>query len=301
MTTSNISTSDGSLSSAMSNIGMSQIALYFLLAYLGTWIMFVPLILDQTMSRDTFGVFFVLSTFTGPFLAATTVTLRASGWQGLRELFGRVLRWRVNIRWYVAALFSFLIIWLVGYSIPFNGAPLLGIVMLPQLHATTFLTFIVSVSLIPAVGEEIGWRGFALPEIQKHYGPLKGTLLLGLLHSLWHLPAFFTPVLGPFVPMGFLAFLITGTAGTFIYTWIYNNSRQSILIAILTHAAANGASALLGLLIGNQPPTNEFLSNLVSSGWFNPILFTIVAVILVITTRGRLSYMPDPVSYVISK
>lgn len=301
MTTSNAATSNVSVSNAIYNMGISHIVLYFVLAYLGTWIMFLPLILDSTLSRDTFGVFFVLSAFTGPALAAAVVTLRTSGWEGLRELFARLLRWRVNVRWYVAALFSFLIIWVVGYSIPFNGAPLLGIVTLPQLHATTFFTFIVSVSLIPAVGEEIGWRGFALPELQKRYGPLRGTLLLGLLHSLWHLPTFFTPVLGPFVPMGFLAFVITGIAGTFVYTWIYNNSRQSILIAILTHAAANGASALLGLLIGNQPPTNEFLSSLVSSGWFNPILFTVVAVMLIITTRGRLSYVPDPVNPVISK
>lgn len=299
MTTSTVSTSNMPVSHVTSQA--SHIALYFLLAYLGTWIMCVPLILDPTLSSGLFALFFVLSTFTGPALAAVIVTVRTRGWGGLRELFGRVLRWRVNLLWYLAALFSFMVIWAVGYSIPFNGIPLQGLLTQPQMLITVFLPYVLSVSLIPALGEEIGWRGYALPQLQKRYGPLTGTLLLGFMHSLWHLPAFFTPVMGPFVPVGFLTFMITGIAGTFVYTWIFNNSRQSILIAVLTHAAANGASAMLGLLVVDQLPTNEFLSTLVSSGWFNPIIFTISAVILVIATRGRLSYTPDPANPAISK
>lgn len=289
MTTSAISSGVHTPNTTTASQGV-HLALYFVLAYLGTWVMFVPLILDTTLSREWFAVFFILSTFTGPTLAAIVVTLRTNGWQGVRELLGRVLRWRVHIVWYLAALFTFLVIWVVGYSIPFNGAPLAGLALLPQLHAMTFLSFMVSVALIPAIGEEIGWRGFALPRLQQRFGPVGGTLILGLLHSLWHLPAFFTPVLGPFSPMGFLAFVITGIAGTFVYTWIFNNARQSILIAILTHAAANSSSVVLGLLIGDQPPTNEFLASLVGSGWFNPILFATAAVILVIATQGRLGF-----------
>jgi uncharacterized protein len=272
---------------------VSHLILYFLLAYLGTWIMFLPLILIPSLSRDAFGLIFVLSAFTGPTLATVVVTLRDGGWQGLRELFSRVVRWRVKIRWYLVALFGFVVIWIGGYSIPLNGTPLQGLLTQPQLLVTVFLPFVLTVGLIPALGEEIGWRGYALPQLQKHFGPVRGTLLLGFLHSLWHLPAFFTPVLGPFMPLGFLAFIITGTAGTFVYTWIFNNARQSILIAVLTHAAANGASALLGVLAANQMPSNEFWLNVLTGGWFNAILFTAVAIVLVIATRGRLSYSSE--------
>jgi uncharacterized protein len=290
MNMSAVRSSSSEIALTAENVGVPRLFIYFVLAYLGTWLTFAPLIFDPTLSPDVFAFLFVLSTFTGPTLAALVVTGLWSGRDGVRRLLGRLFRWRIGIRWYAAALFSFMVVWFGGYSIALDGSPIQAFVAQPQVLVTVFLPFILMTSLLPALGEEIGWRGFALPHLQKHFGPVLGTVILGLLHSLWHLPAFFTPVLGPFEPLGFLSFVLTGIAGTFIYTWIFNNARQSLLIAVLIHAAGNGASVMLGALVGGQMPTNATIMNLIASGWFNPILFWSVALILIIATRGRLSY-----------
>jgi hypothetical protein len=87
-----------------------------------------------------------------------------------------------------------------------------------------------------------GWRGFALPHLQAAYGPVVGTIILGTLHGIWDLPALFTPLLGPFTVERFIVFVLTAAAGTFIYTWVFNNTRGSVWMAMVLHASSNAAS-----------------------------------------------------------
>jgi hypothetical protein len=108
---------------------------------------------------------------------------------------------------------------------------------------TVFLP-IAALGVIFLPRDEPGWR-FALPRLQFRHGPLR-TIILGLLHGLWHLPAF-TPFLGPFTPSRFLAFIITAVFASFFYTWLFNNTGGSILIAMITHGASNAASQLMGM------------------------------------------------------
>jgi len=94
------------------------------------------------------------------------------------------------------------------------------------------------------MGEEIGWRGFALPRMQHGASAARATLVLGLLWALWHLPPFF--YLDTYQKMGlwmypFLAFTIV--CGNVVYTWIYNSSGGSVLMAILFHTSFNFFSA----------------------------------------------------------
>src|SRR6185503_1687379 len=125
-----------------------------------------------------------LATFTGPLLAAYVVTALTSGKAGLRALWRRYGQWRVGVHWYLIALFGYLLIWLVGYSVWLNGAPLLNLLAEPSLIFSAYLIPL-SLFLILALGEETGWRGFALPRLQQRYGPLYGTLILAILHGLW--------------------------------------------------------------------------------------------------------------------
>ncbi len=98
------------------------------------------------------------------------------------------------------------------------------------------------------LAEEPGWRGFALPRLEERFGPLVGTLLLGTLWGLWHLPLFlFTPgyngagtgLVGISLP--FLAFVIGEVALAVIFTWVFNNTHGSLLLTMLLHASANTA------------------------------------------------------------
>ena len=160
---------------------------------------------------------------------------------------------------------------------------------------TVFLPTTVLFLLTDALGEEPGWRGFALPRLQQRYGPVVGTVVLGTLHSFWHLPTGFT-MGGPLYPLRFVTFVtfvLTGIAGTFIYTWIYNHARGSIFIAVLIHAAANAATSVVTLLLPAHPSLGGLVSALYYDGWSNVIAFGAVAVLLIVFTRGRLGYKAE--------
>jgi membrane protease YdiL (CAAX protease family) len=270
---------------------------YFLIAILGTWLVMLPLVLSETgigllpyeLPDLLFLLIFFGSTFTGPALAAVVVTAQESGRTGVRDLLRRIVLWRVGVRWYVVALFSFLAVWLVAFTLVFGGGLWANLFNNWQLLFLVFLPNAAIGIFLPSLGEEPGWRGFALPRLQARHGPLLGTAILGFLHSFWHLPAFFLPLLGPFTPTRFLAFIIAGTAGSFIYTWIFNNTRTSILLAMLTHGASNAASTYLGRVL----PTDTLLGGWVQAlgpDWLNAVAFGMVAILLILLTRGRLGY-----------
>ena len=269
---------------------------YFILAFAGMWIVISPLVMDSlglVKLPDALSlILFFLSSLSGPTVAAYIVTGVLEGKPGVGRLFRRTFQVRAGLQWYAAALFSFLGVWLIAYSLLFNGAPFVNLTQHWSLLLSAFLPNVVFGLLIPSIGEEPGWRGFALPRLQKQYGPILGTIILGTLHGIWHLPALFTPLLGPFTMMRFITFVLTATAGTFIYTWIFNNTRGSVWIAMVIHASSNAASGLVGTLIPKDVVLSSWLKAL-ETGWLNVIAFGFTALILVILTRGTLSYRPD--------
>lgn len=269
---------------------------YFFLAYAGMWLLVAPLVLDTfemiQLSDGMSLLLFALSSLSGPTLAAYVVTGVLEGKAGMGRLFRRTFQFRAGLQWYAVALFVFLSIWLAAYSFLYNGAPLAALAANPSLLISTFLPGVLLGLLIPSIGEEPGWRGFALPRMQAAYGPVLATILLGTLHGVWHLPALFTPLLGPFTVDGFLVFVLTAAAGTFIYTWVFNNTRGSVWIAMVMHAASNAASQLVTALIPEDVVLTGWMK-LLADGWINVIVFGLVAFGLVILTRGTLGYRPE--------
>jgi membrane protease YdiL (CAAX protease family) len=89
------------------------------------------------------------------------------------------------------------------------------------------------------VGEELGWRGYALPRLLSQRNPITASLILGSLWALWHLPNFIFPIAGvpPLGPFPLIAVWII--AETFVFTWLYINSKGSVLITTLLHASIN--------------------------------------------------------------
>ncbi len=272
---------------------------FFLLAFAGTWLVLSPWVFDTfgwIEIPDELGIIlFILSTFTGPFFAAFYVTGKLEGKEGKKNLWRRIFQMRVGLVWYVAVLFTFLLVWLTAYNLLYRGAPLAALIANPALMVTAFLPNVLTGLLIPSLGEEPGWRGFALPRLQKDFGPVLGTLILGTLHGIWHLPALFTPLLGPFSWDSFLTFVLTAAAGTFIYTWVFNNTRGSVWIAILLHASSNAASSLVGSLIPEGVELTSWQSAL-DAGWLNVIAFSLAAVLLIIFTRSKLGYRPEQIN-----
>jgi len=269
---------------------------YFVLAYGIMWLAISPMVVDAleiTNVPDAVSLLsFILSSLLGPTVAAFWVTGVLEGKAGMRLLLRRTFQFRAGWQWYMVVLFVPLMIWFGAYSFLYKGAPLLGLISNPSLLFSIFLPNVLIGLLIPSIGEEPGWRGFALPRLQKLYGPILGTLILGTLHGIWHLPALLTPMFDPFTISGFIEFVLTAIAGSFLYTWVFNNTGGNVWLAIVLHASGNAAVKLLSELIPQDVVFSGWLKVL-DSGWINLIAFGLVAAILLILTRGRLGYQPE--------
>jgi len=275
---------------------------YFVLAFVLSWIPILPLTLSRNAGVGLLPydvpdilmyVLLVLTTFSGPTLAALMVIGLTEGRAGVKQFFKRFIQWRVGLPWYLAALFISLLIWLLGYTAVVGLPLLVGATTHWPLLVTSFLPFVAFGMLIPAIDEEPGWRGFALPRLQQRYGPLWASAILGALHGLWHIPAVFTALYGPLPFANLVPFILTAALATFLYTWVYNRARGSILIAMLMHAATNAATAWITALLketGLATPETGWVGYLVSHGWLNVIAFGLAAALVVLLTRGQLGY-----------
>jgi membrane protease YdiL (CAAX protease family) len=148
----------------------------------------------------------------------------------------------------------------------------------------TYLITLVTGVILGPLWEEPGWRGFALPRLQGQYGPVVGTFILGVLWALWHLPGY----LGGWMETSILSLLISSVAFSIIMTWVYNNTRGSILLMILLHSSSNAAISLGGRML----PANlsQSMRAIVYGGWLIAITYSIIALVILLFTRGSLSY-----------
>jgi uncharacterized protein len=223
-------------------IKRNSIALYFILAYTITWAIWAPIVAsaqDWVKWSVPFALYY-LGSF-GPMLAAIIVTALTEGSRGLRYLFGGLFKWRVGFGYFAFSVFGPLVL-LVSARI----ASRLMTGVWPDLSLLGKADYIPYLG-IPAVmvlwlftyglGEEMGWRGFALPHMQNKMSARTASVILAVFWALWHLPAFFFrdtyQALGL---LGFPLFLINMIFASIILTWLYNGTRGSLLMVIIFHA-----------------------------------------------------------------
>ncbi len=167
----------------------------------------------------------------GPLLAALIVAGATRGGDGLKDLLRRCVRWRVGLIWYVAALLVPVVLALAAVSLNIAlGAAMGGLAQLGPWYSL-FVLFPMAMVDAP-LGEEPGWRGYALPRFPVGRSPLVNTLLLGVLIAGWHLPV---ALAAPSVA----AYLVGAIASAILINWVYYNARESALLAILFHTAQN--------------------------------------------------------------
>ena len=221
---------------------------FFILADFFSWIFTIPMIARvQGMINQPVPFSLHYLTAYGPMLAAIIVTIICNGKTGIRELFGHIVKWRVGWTWLLISAFSPLLLWAVSALAVYAAVgswpdlKLFGQVSyLPYLGIGTWILWILN----SGMGEEIGWRGFALPRLQKKYSALKATLILAGCWIIWHFPFFF--YLESYKEMGiamFPVFAIGVTAGAVVFTWLYNSTQGSILMVILWHGSFNFITA----------------------------------------------------------
>jgi len=263
---------------------------FFLMAYAFSWIISIPYVLSAWgILKGNFTFMFILKPFVGPTLAAIIMTGITEGKAGLLRLRNRLKQRRAGWQWYLFILLGIPALLLLGIIIqPGTLASFQGLT--PALLVSYPVYFII-VFFGVALPEEIGWRGFALPRMQPRYGPLWGTLLLGVLWCFWHLLYFLTPDHGGGPGTSFATFLtnfsiffVMVVAIAIIFTWVFNHTRGSIFISNLAHAAIDTPQLVWYPLFLAVDETRINLANLIAFG--------VPALLIVILTRGRLGYQP---------
>ena len=218
----------------------------------------------------------------GPTLSGFIMTGITEGREGIRRLLHRMVLWRVGLRWYLFALIGIPLVMALGTLIlPEGLSSLLG---LGPWYVLTYLsTYVLVVLLGGPLLEEPGWRGFALPRLQPLHGPLVGTIILGLLWGLWHLPEFLVPAWaessGGSSFLAIVKFVVIAITFAIVTTWVFNNTKGSVFMAILVHASIDTFSIPVGGLASPSAVGNSVL-----------LSFGVLALVLVVLTRGRLGY-----------
>ncbi len=174
-----------------------------------------------------------------PTLSAIAVTLALRGPRGLAALLGAVLRWRVGWRWYALAVgvpaLTGVLAGLAGTAMGAPPLPVLDVARWPMLLAAAAAHLLLDPG---PLGEELGWRGFALPRMLAGSHPVRAGVVLGLIWALWHLPAFLIPGM-PQAQLPIAPFVVSIVAVSVLMTWLYVNTAGSVLMTVLVHWAFN--------------------------------------------------------------
>lgn len=244
---------------------------FFVLAYLLTWWIY-PLLRFSPL-LGIFGLF-------GPALAAIIMAAITEGKAGVKALLGRVVRWRVGLRWYAIALGLPTVLSLATAALHY----LLGAPEFIQVGALTVFDVVLFVLVL---GEELGWRGYALPLLLENRSAVTASLILGVFWGLWHVPTFLVPGT-PQYGLPLSAFVLLTIEYSILMTWVFLHTRGSVMIATLFHGAINVSQ---GLFLGNVEGATRY--------WLLSIVYGIAALIVAVVlglNASRRSAATSPAS-----
>lgn len=225
-----------------------------------------------------------VSLFTGwaPGIAAVVVTAIVLGRAGVKDLLRRLLVWKVGVQWYAVAFFLLAAVILggIGMQVLFGGkVPVIPAKEASALNVT--LSFVIMIAFGFIINtEEIAWRGFALPRLQSKYGPLLACILLAIPEALLHLPYFWNKDIDFYQTVGMFWFTAFSVGAVFIYTFVFNKTKGSLLLVTIMHASQNA------------------WANLLSDNTARPFQYTValmwmIALALIFMTKGQLGYEPE--------
>jgi membrane protease YdiL (CAAX protease family) len=237
----------------------APVAAFFLLTFLfswGMWWLVRPLV---SGAGEGWHTAVHTAGLCGPTVAALVLSGLLYGWQGVGDLLKRIARFRAGIGWYLFALFSTLIIGLSAI-----GVHALAGGMTPPMN----LIFPVQALLpLPAgLPEEYGWRGFALPHLLKKRSALVASLIIAFFWVVWHIPI--SPILKNVSFLGL--FLLETIPLSILFSWLYINSRGSILLVVLYHLVYNVLVYVL-----NIPGSRSLWAVYVGLNWLLAVLVVV--------------------------
>jgi membrane protease YdiL (CAAX protease family) len=233
------------------------------------------------------GGVFLLGVF-APGLVAVALTERGEGRAATRTLLGRVVRWRVAARWYV-------------FAIAFMPAVELSAALAHRLAAGAWPTFgrtpgyLMATAILAfawaQAGEEAGWRGYALPRLSFRFGLATGSVILGIVWALWHLPLFFA-FRGDTRGQSFPLYLLQVTAISVTAAWVYWRTGGSLLLVMLLHAAINNTRDIVVSAVPGA--ANPWALSTSLAAWLTVGLLWIPAAYFLVRMRGVRAILPAP-------
>jgi uncharacterized protein len=217
---------------------------YFIITYAITWGIGLVAILFPEQFKRIFGELnyfnpVAIIAIAAPTISATILAWAWEGRPGLKALYARFTQWRFGIQWYAFILIGIPFLgWLS--TLVMSAAPVF-VITSPLMAVSVFLNLLYTGPL----GEELGWRGYALPRLLKQSSPLVASLILGFFWGVWHLPSFFissTVQSGLSLPM----FLVFSLCISTLMTWIFQHTGGSVLAAVLFHYTINISFSIIG-------------------------------------------------------
>jgi membrane protease YdiL (CAAX protease family) len=251
---------------------------FFFLTYTVSWACFITVVkispgqAPNSPARALVSGFLLLLGTFAPSLVALWITARTEGRPGVNALLRRVVQWQVGARWYLFA---------IGYLPAIKLAvALVHRVMTgswPRFGSESWYIIVVAIAISTPVqaGEEIGWRGYALPHLAGRFGFARASLLLGLIWSCWHLPIFFLPGADKY-GQSFPVWTLQVVALSVAITWLYANTNGSLLLTMLMHSAVNQTVGIVPS--ANANPGNPFALSVSLVMWLTVAFLWIAAV-----------------------
>lgn len=222
----------------------------------------------------------------GPSLAGVITIALVGGRLGILQLLKRLATWRVNVVWYGVALLGPSVIWLLALWIGYVTDGVLPEPDLTKLSAFIPL-FLTALFLGGGFGEELGWRGFMLPKLQERLSPITSSLVIGLIWGAWHAPVFlFAGAERSGGLVSFVLFTILVICLSVIFTWVFNNSKEGLIIPLLLHASLNATENAFEQIF---PAMQD------SSGYtfiYGGLILLLALILILFRRRARLAASP---------
>jgi uncharacterized protein len=250
-----------------------------LLMFTVSWALLIP----PALAGMPLEPFLLAAVLFGQLLPAVLVTAAVGGRPAVRELFGRVFRWRVHPGWYLLALLGIPVAALLGSAAVFGTGALRALVTDPSV----VVAYLVALSILPLVNlwEETAWMGVIQARLAEQRGPLLAAVATGPLFGLVHLPLQLGKPAGALL-LGLLRLMAFAIPLRIVIGWLYNVTGASILLAAIVHATFNATdnTELLTAAAPDQPGLPWVTVRVVIVAW---------ALLVVVLTRGQLGSRRD--------
>ena len=230
-----------SLQSDAHSLNGGRLFVFFLLAFALMWVCFFTVALLPIPAGTLRGQFLLLLGAFAPSLAALFVTARAGGSAGVSALLRPVAQWHVAARWYV-------------FAASFTAIVKLTVAVIHRMSAGAWprfgtdpwyvIPFAIALSTPFQFGEEVGWRGYALPRLAARFGLARASVVLGVIWGCWHLPQFFIRGADTY-QQSFWLFVLGVTALSVILAWLWQRTGGSLLLTMLLHASWNNSKDIV--------------------------------------------------------